>query len=49
MGSGLLFKVVPNLCEFVGMRSDGEWATIKVVLVLCEFVGMRSDGEWVTI
>ena len=28
MGSGLLFKVFLVLCEFVGIRSDGEWATI---------------------
>ena len=28
MGSGLLFKVFFLLCEFVGIRSNGEWATI---------------------
>ena len=27
MGSGLLFKVVLALCEFVGKRSNGEWVT----------------------
>ena len=27
MGSRLLSKVVLVLCEFVGKRSNGEWAT----------------------